>query len=362
MAVALGSSEIKVSIGENVISINVDDDLVKLITNEIIEILHLDDDDDETGGHIVKDLLENGRQSLVKYKDDLIPRVYNEVMNGNDTKLMSSLKKYFRQKWDMQYGSSNSWFISFLKQYQNGENHDIYESILARTAQYGNKYMKDYPLLSIVLQLLFESIDDHSLQTTNNIFDDLWMEITNDGLQSITKYSDYIVQKVLHDQLQKQSVLFEALREYYRPNVFLSLEQSNIAKRQNLFQLGLDDVVEHGWLSDMKSIKDDIAPRRYQSLLEKLRSFYKKQQSSQNVEPNGPSVPPPETDLPLPVEPNPPVNEKQGNLNLMDSFSKMFSPGIVTNTSRKSTNLFIYIKKNVCLFFMHFHTVRSNAT
>jgi hypothetical protein len=322
MAVATDRSGLNLSSGENVIGITVGDDFVKLITNEIVEILQLDDD--EIGNQIVKDLLENGRRSLVKHKKDIISKKYNEVMNGNDTELMSSLKKYFRQKWEIQYGSSNPWFISFLKQYENGENHDIYESILNRTAQYGNKYMKDCPLLSIVLQLLFESIDDDCLKETNNVFDDLWMTITNDGLKSIKKYSDYIVEKVLNEQLKKQSVLYEALREYYRSNVYLSLTQSTIAKKQNLYDLTLDDVVEHGWLSDMKFIEGDITPRRHEMLLENLRSFYKKQKSAQNEDSNGVVVPTPNINLPPSLKHDTTNKGQEGNVNLMDSFPKLF--------------------------------------
>jgi hypothetical protein len=333
MAVSSDKSEMNLSFGENVTSIDVSDDFVKLITNEIIDILQLDD---EIGGQIVKDLLENGRQSLVNYKDDIIPRKYNALMNGNDTKLMSALKKYFRQKWEIQYGSSNPWFISFLKQYENGENH-IYESILVRTAEYGNKYMKDCSLLSIVLQLVFENIDDAYLQETNNVFDDLWMTITNDGLKSITKYSDYISKKVMNEQLKSQSVLFQAVSEYYRSNVFLSLKQINIANKENLYELALDDVVEHGWLTDMKSIEDNIAPRYYRMLLEKLRSFYK-QKPSQNKDRNGPVIPPSEVNAssePITIKQDAENNEKSGNLNLMDSFPKLFPLGIVKDASRK---------------------------
>ncbi|CAF0817401.1 unnamed protein product [Adineta steineri] len=296
MALSSDRFGINVSCGENVTSMHFDDDsLVKLITNEIIEILQLDED--EIGCAVVKDLLENGRQSLVKYKDDIIPKVYNEVMNDSDTRLTSSLKKYFRLKWEILYGSAHSWFISFLQQYENGENHDIYEAVLARTAEYGNKYMNDYPLLSIILQFLFESIDDDCLEGKDNVFDDLWMTITNDGLQLITKYSEYIVQKVLNEQLKTDSVLFKVLREYYCPNCFLSLTQSSILNKGNIYELALDDVVEHGWLSNMKSIQHDITPRRYETLLKNLHSFYKKQKLSENEDSSDSVAPALKTDV-----------------------------------------------------------------
>ncbi|CAF0858872.1 unnamed protein product [Adineta steineri] len=316
MALSSDRFGINVSCGENVTSMHFDDDsLVKLITNEIIEILQLDED--EIGCAVVKDLLENGRQSLVKYKDDIIPKVYNEVMNDSDTRLTSSLKKYFRLKWEILYGSTHSWFITFLQQYENGENHDIYEAVLTRTAEYGNKYMNDYPLLSIILQFLFESIDDDCLEGKDNVFDDLWMTITNDGLQLITKYSEYIVKKVLNEQLKTDSVLFKVLREYYRPNCFLSLTQSSIPNKGNIYELALDDVVEHGWLSNMKSIQHDITPRRYETLLKNLHSFYKKPILSENEDPSGPAVPALKTDV-NDVQQESSIEKKQSNINQLE--------------------------------------------
>ncbi|CAF2770329.1 unnamed protein product [Rotaria sp. Silwood2] len=183
---------------------------------------------------------------------------------------------YFQQKWETEYGaSSNQWFISFIKKYQNGENHNIYERILTCTAEYGNTYMKNCPILSIILQLLFEFIDDKYLKETN-IFDDLWFTITINGLKSITKYSDYIIEDVMNEQLNKsQSTLFQALREYYRQAVFLKLQQSYILDEQNLYDLVLDNVTEHGWLVGLQEIRNKIPWKSYNRLLENVSCFLK---------------------------------------------------------------------------------------
>ncbi|CAF3325797.1 unnamed protein product [Rotaria sp. Silwood2] len=233
-------------------------------------------EDHESKDQIVSDLLESGRQSLVKYQKDIIYEIYTHVMDGNENKLIILLKMYFQQKWETEYGaSSNQWFISFIKKYQNGENHNIYERILTRTAEYGNTYMKNYPILSIILQLLFEFIDDKYLKETN-IFDDLWFTITIDGLKSITKYSDYIIEDVMNEQLNKsQSTLFQALREYYRQAVFLKLQQSYILDEQNLYDLVLDNVTEHGWLVGLQEIRNKIPWKSYNRLLENVSCFLK---------------------------------------------------------------------------------------
>ncbi|CAF5186649.1 unnamed protein product, partial [Rotaria sp. Silwood1] len=144
----------------------------------------------------------------------LLPDVYEAAINENHGKLMKSLKKYFEQQWEVKYGSSNQWFILFLKEYKDAVN---YDSVLKRIAEYGNKYLKDCPILSIVLQLLFEGIDDTCMDETN-VFNDLWCTITDNGLKSIENFSDN----------KKRSVLFQALREYYRPKLFELLEKSQV--------------------------------------------------------------------------------------------------------------------------------------
>jgi hypothetical protein len=248
----------------------------KSIADEIVKVLQLNDN--ENKDQIVNSLLENGRQSLIEHKKYIAAEIYASIMDNNDNKLIELLKMYFQRTWETQCASSNEWFSLFLKQYQNEENHDIYQRVLIRTAEYGNKYMKTCPMLSIVLQLLFEAIDDKILQETN-VFDELWSTITNNGLKSITKYTDYIIEDVMNEQINdKHSVLFQALREYYHPQVFSLLQQSNIINRQHLYDLVLDNVTENGWLTGVQVIKSKTTRKSYDKLLENINSHQLAQQ------------------------------------------------------------------------------------
>lgn len=264
------SSEIQSSFDQQMDDTDVDNDVLKSIIDRIITILSINDLEDKD--QIINDLLINGRQSLVKYKD-VIPETYNKAIEGNDNELMRLLKKYFQQKLEIQYGTSNQWFVSFLKQHQNEESYGVYDRVLTRTAEYGNKYMKDSPILSIVLQIVFESIDDECLKNKNT-FNDLWFTITNNGLKSITEFSSYITKRLLNEQLQHQSILYRALREYYRKDVFLSLARCNIVNKNNLYDLILNTVTEHGWLADMESVREEIPSTSYEALLKIFKSFY----------------------------------------------------------------------------------------
>ena len=255
-----------------------ENDLQEII-KKITDVLELDGDDEERN-EIVNCLLENGRQSLTKYEESITPRIYKEIMIGYDNQLVLSLNKYFEKLWELEYGQTNQWFISFLKSYKI-ECTDVYQCVLHRSVDVGNIYMKNCPILSIVLQLLFEDINDERLKTTT-IFDDLWFTITNNGLRSIEKYSEYIVRSVYKQQMEFSSTLHQALREYFRSNVFSSLKELKIRERKNLYESILDSVVEYGWLTDLKSVEDNLTKKSLKSLLEKLSSFYQRQQVQEN--------------------------------------------------------------------------------
>ncbi|CAF4519333.1 unnamed protein product, partial [Rotaria socialis] len=259
-------------------------DVVKSPTNEIIQVLQLTDN--ENKDQIVNSLLEKGRQSLIDYRADIPTEIYVKQMDSKDSKLLELLKTYFQRIWEVQYGSPNEWFSLFLKQYQNGENHDLYERILTRTAEYGNKYMNNCSILSIVLQLLFEAIDDTCLHETN-VFNELWSTITNNGLKSVKKYADYIIEDVMDEQVNKKpSALFQALREYYREQLFSLLQQSNIIYRQNVYELALDSVAEHGWLTGVEAIKRKTTTYAYEQLLKNIHSYQLHQQAQESKENN----------------------------------------------------------------------------
>ncbi|CAF0832441.1 unnamed protein product [Adineta steineri] len=255
------------------------DDELKSFKNEIGSILGLHDDNDEIKDQIIDDLLNNGRQSLAKYEDDIKPKTYRAEMNNADSKLIVLLKKYFYRQWETQYKLSNEWFISFLTQYQNEKAPDLYERILTRTAENGNKYLKNCPILSIALQLLFENIDDECLKNTGT-FDDLWLTIINEGLKSIIKYSTYIKEEVMNEQLDKnQSVLFRALREYHRPQVFSLLKEHNIPEMETMYDSTLDEVAENGWSKGKHDIEQKITSKSEPT----LHSNQQQQEADQHI-------------------------------------------------------------------------------
>ena len=267
MASYIDASEVIIVSDETVDSTNGSDAAIKSIINDIKNVLKVEDTDDEN--RILNDLLESGRQSLVKYDQEISPEIYTCLMASDDNQLITLLKKYFQLKWEKQYGTSYQWFRSFLEQYQDDDN---YQCVLQRTAEHGNKHMKTNSILSIILQVLFECIDDECLETTN-VFDELWSTVTNNGLKAILQYSDYIAKDVLDRLINKeQLVLFKALCEHYRPRLFKLLTESEIKDKDNLYELALNGVVENGWLNGIEAVKNKIAPKRFKILFDKISS------------------------------------------------------------------------------------------
>ena len=96
MAESKDSSGVHRSLVEKLSDVNAREDVMKSMGNGIINCLSLDDNENKE--QIVNDLLENGRQSLIKYKEDIISKTYKEVMTNNDNELFNLLKKILGTK------------------------------------------------------------------------------------------------------------------------------------------------------------------------------------------------------------------------------------------------------------------------
>lgn len=238
----------------------------------LMELLGLDVSEVEKSAEIVNNLLQKGRQILHSYQDDIIGEIYEKQMQ-DDSELLQWLKKYHQQKWKAQYDDKFPWFRLLVDETER-EAKELYDGVLTRTAEYGDKYMKSCSLLSIVIQLLFESLDDNDMSTT---FHNIWNSLTNDGLQSITTYSDYILPETMNKQLNKTSdqkldgPLFMALREYYRDQLFQILQESKILNRANLYEQTLDSVAEHGWITGITMIEKKTTKKSFNVLMDLIK-------------------------------------------------------------------------------------------
>lgn len=239
------------------------------IKKELTELLALDALEEREATEILRAVLQKGRQMLHSYQEDIIGDIYDQQIK-NDSKLLQILKKYHELEWKVQYEEKFPWFRSLCEETRT-ETEELFDSVLARTAEYGDKYMKDCPLLSITVQLLFESLNDDEMPT---IFDNIWYSLTNDGLQSVTMYSDYILPEIMEKQLEKaqnqtpNGPLFMALREFYRDQLFQLLNYSKIVNRANLYEQALDFVAEHGWRTGVTMIEKKTTKKNFNILID----------------------------------------------------------------------------------------------
>ena len=250
-------------------------DQLQSITEQIINLLHLDGN--EKKDNILNDLFQYGQSSLKTYKDYIIPDVYTSVMNNDENELIKQLKIYFEEQWKRQYQSSNELFTRILNEIKSHNHQDMYEKVLVRTARYGQKYMKNCTILSISLQMFFQEITDECLEDTT-IFDELWYTITTDGIQLIRQYSEYITEDLMNKQItNKQSILFQSLREYYRQELIPFFQQCDIRDQLNLYGVALDHLAESGWKTGLQAISSKIVPVTLPILLGKVDIYLEEQ-------------------------------------------------------------------------------------
>ncbi|CAF0730234.1 unnamed protein product [Adineta steineri] len=316
-------------------------------TEKICEFLELEFTDEKD--EIISNVLNNGRQALVKYEGILVPEVYSaEIIidtvdnsaiaseSPKETALLEFLKQHIFQRWKAAcINQPQIWeFITKTKD----ENNDHFEAVLRHTAEYGRKYTKSSSILSVVLQLLFSSIDDECLKN-ENVFSDLLTAVTNEGLQGCKKFDQYICQDDLNEQLDNSnSPLYLALRIYYYEKVPELLKQHKIPDAKNLlYSLVADSVTKMGWLDGIVSVKSKIPPVKYEPFQKTIKNMISSSVTSSKL---------PEPSLSIPVtatiEKKPPADTKYTEPSTLKNQSDANSPnttvpsqnqGIATNTS-----------------------------
>ena len=147
------------------------------------------------------------------------------------------------------------------------ENNDHYELVLQRTAEYGTTYTKSSSILAIILQLLFQGIDDDCLKN-KAVFFNLWSSVTSEGLEACHDFADYIAEDDLKQQLDDPvSPLFQALRIYYDEKLPELFKKHNISDTKDLYNVVIENAAKSGWLVGIEAVKGKIPPVKYKQLL-----------------------------------------------------------------------------------------------
>jgi hypothetical protein len=220
---------------------------------------------------IISALVNNGRQKLFQYEEYLIPEIFsierNYIKGQADTPLLEILKEHIYEKLKNVLGQ-NSLTLSAQIEREKEKNACRFGVIQRRFAEYSTSYTKSSFVLYFVLQLLFNGVKDDFKETTV-IFDKLFECVTNEGIQRIKEFKQYIAKDDLDEQLNDdRSLLHSALRMYYREEVKELFSNYSIDDKNNLYNLVADNIPRHGWIAtiELESVKNKIAPIMYQDI------------------------------------------------------------------------------------------------
>ena len=231
-------------------------------------VAYLELECDEQKDQIIAGLLINGRQSLQKYREAIIPEILSQEEGypaGDESPLLKLIKEHITETWEVlliHQPTVSSFIADVIK-----ENSIHFDNVLTRTAEYGSTYMGASSILSLVLQLLSEGIDDEAYLKTD-VFVQLWNSITIQGIHGIENASQDIPEEELREQIRnKKSPLYSALHMYFEEQaqkIFTRLKIPN--RKGTLYDLAIDSITEHGWLKGIESIKTKITGKHYDSL------------------------------------------------------------------------------------------------
>ena len=215
--------------------------------------------------------IKDGRQALRNYERDLSPRVFRNEINVDLCEVLQCLKCYAEQQW---FQDMPEWFQQYLRE-KKTTLPKIYDQILTRTADYGSRFRKDNPVLSLAIQFLFEFDQETILNTS--IFDQIWVTLLTNGRQGIAEYADDLTSKTIEEQSKNpESLLFLALQEYYSEPIKCLFEHPDVnIHRVATIELARTCIVDQGWWKGLhdQRVQDEISKNKFTKLIEKLIDY-----------------------------------------------------------------------------------------
>ncbi|CAF4433682.1 unnamed protein product, partial [Rotaria sp. Silwood2] len=234
---------------------------------DMINILELDANACDSR-MLVNQLIVNGRQALSRYEDDIVLGIYNTQMNKDGSQLLTLLKNYIEYQWQ---SHTDDWFKIFLHE-QKTKSPALYDRILTRTAEYGSKYVKDFPSLLLVVQFLFD-FTDQELEDKSK-FETIWKTLVLEGRRSLSKFSEDLAQSVIKEQSETdQSALSLALGESYQQPLSTLLDIND----PDLIEIALNCLVKYGWTEGLNynDVTYKFSPKKHRELIERLKKYLK---------------------------------------------------------------------------------------
>ncbi|CAF1651863.1 unnamed protein product, partial [Didymodactylos carnosus] len=191
---------------------------------------------------IVNDLLVNGRSVLRKYEQLIPPEIFSDEINDDsETPLLQLIKDQLRKFWESSFqGYPNA--LSFIDGVKS-DNPDHFRSVPQATVESGGTLT---PIVFAVLQLLFHALDP---VTDKDTLREIFNSLKNEGVHSLRKFADYILEDELEEQLKNQeSPVVQALLMYNKEQVPTLLKKTKIPNTKHLYNIAAKSVTASGLL------------------------------------------------------------------------------------------------------------------
>jgi hypothetical protein len=101
-------------------------------------------------------------------------------------------------------------------------------------------------------------------------FNCIWYILISTGLQGLKQLEEFIE---FEDFEKEKKILFLALREYFRPELFSILSKCKIIDYRDLHDFILDQIGEFGWRLGLEHIRHRITPRMYREFLQYIETI-----------------------------------------------------------------------------------------
>ena len=153
---------------------------------DLIDILRLDIVDEDTADRITDDLINNGRQSLVQHRDDILEEIYLDAMK-DQSQLLTILKSAVSNRWSSVFYPSYPWLQPFITNYQT-KSFELYDQIITRIAEHGrqkfvNSNDNGEQILFVVIQFIFNL--NNELMMDGYTFTRIWYIFISLGFQGL---------------------------------------------------------------------------------------------------------------------------------------------------------------------------------
>ncbi|CAF1177923.1 unnamed protein product, partial [Didymodactylos carnosus] len=236
--------------------------LENALKKRLLDILELEESPENFV--LAEELLEFGRCALTKYQHQIPVQLYENEMK-EDSPLINLLKQHTAQQWRTSSLYKYSWFQSFLDK-QREEVLEIYERVLIRQAENAKKHLFGWPVLSILVQFLYELDDDNM----NNL-EQIMKQLIQGGRQTLETHERYISQETMSEQLiNHDSVLYLALQEIHRASLLGLMKKVGIINKNSLYERAIKEVADKGW-NGVNGCKASIASDKFSTLIREIQ-------------------------------------------------------------------------------------------